>query len=527
MARASRGSLLRRSFLGRAAAATALGALPACGDDTVDPAQPDPIFQHGVASGDPLPDAIILWTRVTTSEASVEVSWVIANDPELAEVVGEGTVSTDAERDFTVKIDVTGLSAGTTYYYRFEALGETSPIGRTKTAKTGALDRLRFVFCSCASYAHGYFHNYRRIAARSDLDAVLHLGDYIYEYGDPDDLGNGYGDVRPYDPPHEIVTLDDYRRRYAHYRKDADLQEVHRQHPFITVWDDHEFTNDAYPGGAENHQPDTEGDYATRKAIAARVYSEWMPVRLEDPTKIWRSFRYGDLVDLFMLDTRMWGRDEQADGKNDPAVTDETRTLLGLDQEAWLAEGLRASTAQWKILGQQVMIAPLPLSGLVNTDQWDGYVAARERLYAVITDPVAPVSDVVVLTGDIHTSWGNDLVPAGGSYDPVTRAGSIGVEFVTPGITSPGLGEFFVDLLAAVLEENPYVRYVNIVNRGYCVLDVTPERVQCSWHLVSQVDLEEEPEDILGSVMAVYAGDGHLTEEAAPAEPPMGDPPAP
>lgn len=519
--------LPRRLFLERSAslAVLSLSGLTACGDDTggggegggdPEPEPESPLFVHGVASGDPLPDAVILWTRVTTDGGGpVDVTWRVATDPALEDEVATGTVTTDASRDFTVKVDVTGLAAGTTYYYRFEVGDERSARGRTRTAPTGAVDRLRIGVVSCASYAHGYFHVYGAIAEQADLDLVVHLGDYIYEYADGE-----YGDVRTYDPPHEIVALDDYRRRYAHYRKDALLKAAHRQHPFVAVWDDHETANNSYPDGAENHDPSTEGAWADRKAAAIQAYAEWMPIRDQaDPLQIWRSFRYGDLVDLLMLDTRLWGRSPQAPSNSDPSIEDEERTLLGDDQEAWLGEQLRTSTARWRLIGQQVMMGRL--AQFLNVDQWDGYPAARQRFYDVVESE--GVGDVVVLTGDIHSSWAMDLArdPEGG-YDPATGAGSIAVEFVVPAVTSPGLGLAIGDALEV---ENPWMKFVDTDRRGYVVLDVTPERVQAAYTLYDAIDVEEGVVASPAAAMSTYAGAPHLVDDVT-AAPPRDDAPA-
>jgi len=515
-------TMRRRQVLGGAAAVGAGQLVVGCGSDDDTPLPPAPeVFLHGVASGDPLSDAVILWTRAEPKggESSIELVWTIATDPELTQTVDGGSVSTDAGTDFTVKLDVTGLSAGTTYYYRFEALGETSPIGRTKTAPSGSVSRLRFVVCSCASLPHGYYNAYRRIADRHDLDLVIHLGDYIYEYGT-----NEYGDVRPHEPEHEIITLDDYRQRYAQYRRDADLQEVHRQHPFVTVWDDHEVANDSWSAGAQNHDESTEGSWDDRLAAARQAYFEWLPIRDVPERTVQRVLRYGDLVDLIMLDTRLCCRDQVADGFGDPNLEDEGRSLLGMEQEQWLFDELSNSTATWKLLGQQVMFGQL---AQLNVDQWDGYPAARERVFAHLESE--DIDDVVVLTGDIHSSWGMDLTRDpmdGGTYDPATGAGSFAVEFVAPGITSPG----FPPGLAAVAEglklDNPHMKYVEVVSRGYVVLDIDPDRVQGAWYHVDTIEQPSEVE-LLGGVLESAKGTNHLVEVAQPADPPETAPPAP
>lgn len=489
---------------------------------------PTGTFQHGVASGDPWPASVILWTRVSEASAPTTVEWEVAASPDFATLVTMGSFETSADRDYTVKVEATGLEPASTYYYRFRAAGQTSPIGRTRTAPEGPTDRLRFVVCSCASYAHGFFHNYRHIAARADLDAVIHLGDYIYEYGN-----GGYGDVREYDPPHEILTLEDYRRRYRHYRLDRDLQEAHRQHPFITTWDDHETANNSYRDGAENHQA-SEGVWADRLRAASQAYREWLPFRetLEgERLRLYRTIRYGDLADLVVLDTRIWGRDQEASGPADPTLNSETRTLTGADQESWLFEQLRTSTAQWKVLCQQVMMGQLPL--ILNTDQWDGYPAQRSRLFGFLADnPGGERDDVLVLTGDIHSSWANDLTPTptdGAAYDPATGAGSLAVEFVCPGITSPGLGPGAERLLRPRLPtEAPHIKYLDLARRGYIVLDLDATRAQAAWFHVADVTSIAGSEVTFSAAWETATGTNHLVESAAPADPRPGAPaPAP
>ncbi len=483
------------------------------------PIGPLDLFAHGVASGDPLADRVILWTRVSPpTDVAVQVFWEMALDPTFERRVLAGTFDTDGSRDHTVKVDAVGLLPGITFYYRFHALGITSPVGRTRTAPTRAVSRLRFAVASCASFAHGYFHGYAKIAERDDLDAVIHLGDYIYEYG----VGQ-YGSVRTYDPPHEIVTLDDYRRRYKLYRADAQLQAAHRQHPFICVWDDHEITNDTWAEGAENHDA-SEGEFSVRKAAAFQAYLEYMPIRVEVPGAIYRKIAYGGLVDLLMLDTRHHGRSLQLTiGESDS----DARTMLGLDQEAWLEARLAESTARWVLLGQQVMVAQFSLDtvnhGPSNLDQWDGYAAARERLLDAIESHA--LGRTVVLTGDIHSSWAADISRGpwdAATYDAVTGAGSLAVEFVTPGITSPAFdrtatGEDFFGSL--VLEACPHMKFGNFVDKGYIVLDVRPDKVQADWfHLDSVVDPAGAVEMVAASV-AVLHGEPRLLTMDRPEAP--------
>jgi alkaline phosphatase D len=449
---------------------------------------PETIFSHGVASGDPLVDSVILWTRVSPPvEEAVELFFEVAIDLEFEmRVAADWIPATDASRDYTIKIDIDGLEAGATYYYRFYAQGRVSPVGRTRTAPSGAIEHLRFAVCSCSSLAHGYFHGYGEIAGRSDLDAVIHLGDYIYEFAD-----GIYGSVREYDPPHECVTLDDYRRRYRQYRTDRDLQEAHRQHPFIVTWDDHEIANDDWVGGAENHQDD-EGEWSDRRAAGTQAYFEWLPLREGEPGRVYRELPYGDLVHLLVLDTRYEGRNQQV-ALTDPElyakIYADDRQLLGAEQEQWLFERLASSTARWKFLVQQIMVGQLVLmagqDGEPNrpffTDAWDGYESPRRRLLGYLRDNA--IGNVVVLTGDVHSSFANEITedPLLG-YDPVTGAGSIAVEFVTPGITSPGLSfdQATLDLLGPL---NPHWRAIEVLRKGYTTMDVTPDRVHVDFWL--------------------------------------------
>ncbi len=271
-------------------------------------------FYHGVASGDPLEDAVIIWTRVTTNSPEVNVTWRVATNPEMTQVVKQGQLTTNQDKDYTVKVDVSGLNAFATYYYQFETQGKKSIVGKTRTtpAKNDLVDNLRFAIVSCSNYQNGYFNAYNQIATRKDIDAVIHLGDYIYEY---ESGGYGYSDAigRGHIPEKEIITLNDYRVRYSYYRLDPMLRNVHQQHPFVHIWDDHEFANDANKFGAENHTSSTEGSWETRKNNAYKAYFEWMPIRANsiEQYRLYRTISYGKLLDLIMLDTRIEGRETQ------------------------------------------------------------------------------------------------------------------------------------------------------------------------------------------------------------------------
>lgn len=528
----------RRKFLG-AAARTGL-ALPF--------ARPFPllgqssVFAHGVASGDPLTDRVLLWTRVSGQEGrdSVPCSWQAARDPGMREVVAEGIAATGPHRDYTVKAVAAGLRPGATYYYRFEAGGERSPIGRTRTLPSDP-KQARFAFASCSNLPFGYFNAYRRIAERSDLDAVLHLGDYLYEYTNRD-----YGDGSRFDrvptPNREIVTLSDYRTRHAQYKADPDLQELHRQHPFVCVWDDHEITNNAYTDGAQNHQvEEEEGDWFVRREAAVRAYFEWMPIREPEPwpsQRTYRSFRFGRLLDLIMLDTRLIGRSRQAAWGDAEAMAHPSRTLLGPEQERWLygeLAGLKAAGVRWPVLGQQVMMGPMldEHGRPMNPDQWDGYRASRDRLFDFLERE--RIGDLVVLTGDVHQSWGMDLPrsPLSG-YDRDTGAGSYGVDFVTTAISSPSSLLRRLETEAAVaqavddqLAANPHMKFGEGYHRGYCVLDVRRDRVQNDWFHVPTVE-ERTDEERWAAGIAVARGSQRGVRADGPA--PAADsapPPAP
>jgi alkaline phosphatase D len=561
-----RRGLSRRDFLRRTSAVMlAAGTVPllqACGggggdnkDSGATPPAAGTLFLHGVASGDPLSDSVILWTRVTAPGGGpMTVSYVVAADPGLASIVQSGSASTDASRDYTLKIDIKGLRPNTTYYYRFTAAGSQSPVGRTKTLPVGATGQVRLAVVSCASLAHGFFNAYRRVADRADLDLVVHLGDYIYEYG------NGqFGDVRAYEPTHEIVSLSDYRTRHAQYKRDVDLQEVHRQYAMVAIWDDHEFANDAWSGGAENHTAGAEGTWTARVAAALQAYYEWMPVRVQDPGNLRkdnRSFALGNLADLIMLEERVNARSQQAQPTPDININtltgnstftesglflDPTRQVLGTEEENWLADKLRNSSAKWKLIGQGVMFAQLKAAPatlangggvFLNPDQWDGYQPARDRVYNVIKGGVGTpaVSNVVILTGDIHSSWAADLsqdpnngnVSAGG-YDPNTGAGSHAVELVTTSVTSPSISDPRGAIAATLKAVNPHFKYIDLEQRGYMLLDINASRVVSEWWYVDTVTSRSNVQTF-GKAVQVLDGANHLSAAAQTAARP--NPPA-
>ncbi|MFE5515985.1 alkaline phosphatase D family protein [Streptomyces sp. NPDC056529] len=475
-----------------------------------------PAFLHGVASGDPLPDGVLLWTRVTpVPEAvpgsglgpDVRVGWEVAEDRGFARTVASGTTTAGAATDHTVKADVRGLRPATSYWFRFTVDGVVSPTARTRTAPAAdtAAPGVRFGVVSCANWEAGYFSAYRHLAARADLDAVLHLGDYLYEYA-----SGAYPDakytVRAHEPRHEIVSLADYRARHGKYKTDPDLRALHAAHPVIAIWDDHEFANDAWTGGAENHTPGAEGEWAARVAAAKQAYFEWMPVRASTEGTVFRRLRFGRLADLHLLDLRSFRSAQAKTGSG--TVDDPERSITGRAQLDWLKAGLAGSDATWQLVGTSVMISPvafgalpahlleplaelmgLPKEGLaVNVDQWDGYTDDRRELLAHLTS--RGVRNTVFLTGDIHMAWANDVPVKAATY-PLSA--SAATEFVVTSVTSDNLddllhvapGTLSAVAATAVKAANRHVKWVDMDHHGYGVLDVTAARSQMDYYTVS------------------------------------------
>ncbi|MFY1669438.1 alkaline phosphatase D family protein [Plantactinospora sp. WMMB334] len=532
----------RRSLL-RLAGASA-GTAMLAGSALADPARAAATtFLHGVASGDPLPDGILLWTRLTpTPEAqpgsgvgpAAEVTWQVATDPDFAGIAASGTQQTGPARDHTVKVEVSGLAPMTTYWYRFGYQGVWSPTGRTMTAPapTAGVDRLRLGVVSCANWEAGYFAAYRHLADRGDLNLVVHLGDYLYEYG-TGEFDAGGSVVRAVRPAHEVLTLADYRIRHALYKTDPDLRALHAAVPWAITWDDHEVANDQWSGGAENHTPATEGSFAARLAAARQAYFEWMPVRTGPNGRIYRRLRFGRLAELSMLDLRTY-RSEQSSGTG---VDDPARTITGDDQMSWLKSGLAASTAQWKLVGNPVMIARLdvgalpswllgplgallgiPQNGLVlNADQWDGYNADRNELVDHLR--ANNTRDVVFLTGDIHTSWASELTTRStGIQNPAAA------EFVVPSVTSDNVDDF-LNLPAGnalsrlgvslIRSTNPHVRWTELDGHGYGVVEVTPQHCRMDWyHLTDRTRAESGSRWVAG--WSVGSGSSRLRQESTP-----------
>jgi alkaline phosphatase D len=507
-------------------------------------------FTYGVASGDPLPDRVIIWTRVNPSADATPGSglggpiqgiWEVSRNRRFTQRVAVGHFCTSAATDHTVKIDVCNLCPATDYFYRFMVRGVKSPIGRMRTAPSAfaSPSSVRFGLASCSNFEAGYFTAYRHLAQRDDLDFILHVGDYIYEYANGEYGPEGFaGTVRAHDPADEIISLADYRRRHACYKADADLRQLHARHTFITTWDDHETANNAWRDGAENHTEGAEGAWADRKAAGIKAYFEWMPIRTTPPTgsegevqPVYRKFSFGSLVDLFMLDLRQYRSQQPLSPADSAAINDPARTMLGDGQRAWLQGNLAASQARWKLFGNSVQIAPvvvvpslldqqtqfllfqffqIPLGtqGAVslNTDAWDGYAQSRLEILGLISGQITgnPIGNCVFLTGDIHSTYAGDIPANPVGYNPATSL-SLGTEFVCTSITSDNVNEIvgvaervpngaggYIDNPATASFEalirgfNAWVRDVNLVYHGYSVVDVDSQRTQVdTWILRS------------------------------------------
>ena len=529
-----RRSVLRNAVLFAMFAGSGIG-VTACGgggsDDGGGAATPVPetsgsVFKHGVASGDPLSDRVILWTRVTpAAPGTINVVWEVSSDERFGVILARGTTSTGPGRDYTVKVDAVGLQPASDFHYRFFIGEDTSPVGRTRTLPIGGVAQARIAVVSCANFPSGYFNVYAHIAQRADVDVVLHLGDYIYEYG-----RLGYASQlaiaidRESTPDHEILTLEDYRRRHAQYRTDADLRAMHARFPMIAVWDDHDLADNAWAGGAANHDESTEGSFAARRDAAVQAYHEWLPTRQPDmakPLQIYRSFDFGTLASLHMLDTRLIGRDQQLtlDRYLAGDAASPTRQLLGQTQLDWLSARMAASAGTWQVLGQQVlmmrMAIPLSVATAItvetltayvvaqstpeaarsdsqrallaqekvpyNMDAWDGYPAARDTILRLARDQG---KNLISLAGDTHNAWAGNLTDASGAR--------VGVEFATASVSSPGF-ERALPLIANDVLSDAFrrmvddLRYAETSKRGYAMLTLTPAEARCEYIEVSTV----------------------------------------
>lgn len=550
----------RRKFLSHSAALAASGTLvglsgcdqtsPDINDINAAPDNRTGVFAHGVASGDPMADRVILWTRLSQTQSDAPVTWVLATDPQLTNVVRSSGDGVDAAaqaratmaRDYTVKLDVTGLQPGTTYYYQFSALGQQSPIGRTRTAPETA-EQLRFAVCSCSKYHQAYWNSYAHIAKRRDLDAVLHCGDYIYEETEKGSAIPG----RNLDDNIEIYTLTEYRARHAFYKTDPDLQEMHRQHPIIAVWDDHEVADNCWYGGAHRHDEAEHGPWEDRRAAAVTSYDEWMPIRTQATPdgkniyeRIYRGLSYGDLAHLIAIDGRLIGRDQEVPSltSDDPQpsnpneVNDPNRTLLGEVQRNWFLSELSDTAARWKVVINPFLIGQLHAAAgqknagggqIVNGDQWDGYRADQNRVIEHIRNN--DIDNVVFVTGDIHSSWVIDVTddphnPAvyqrddGLGNPPPEPLRAVAVEFVTPGIGS-GASSQVADFADGLQGINPHIKHIEATQRGYFLLDLDTQRAQAEWYYANSVT-EPNPAMSPGQIWLSRAAINHTEQGDTP-----------
>lgn len=462
-------------------------------------------FPYGVASGDPLPDRVIIWSMLDTAAARQDslVKWQVSERADFSRPAAEGSVLTARRRHYRVKIDVAGLRPATSYFYRFEHAGRWSSVGRTRTAPAhDSEDPLKLAVVSCNAYEWGYFNAYEQLAERTDLQAVIHLGDYIYEYAT-----GVYGDTslgRIHQPRHEPFTEADYHRRYAQYRRDPQLRAAHEAHPFICIWDDHEIANNSYLTGAENHNAD-EGDYLTRVTAARHIYYDWMPVREAADGRLYRSFRFGRIADLHMLDERLAGRTAPAHGFDPADLADSTRHMLGNHQLDWLCGQLDRGTARWKLLGNQVMFARLDLTNIlpeyaVNLDAWDGYRHEKNRLVdSIVTHGW---ENLFFLTGDTHCSWVLDLPETAARPADHAAPRRPARELAAPSVSSANYDEFVSgwDTLTVaryrLYRDNPHLQYTNLTDHGYLLLNLSAEELRAEFHFsytIRQRSRREKP----------------------------------
>lgn len=511
-------------------------------------------FPHGVASGDPTAHSVVIWSRITSQNPAANVIWQVSEAPEFSTLVTSGTATTSAAQDFSLKVDVTGLQPGKVYFYRFISQGVYSEPGRTKTLPVGQLNKIGFALASCSNYSWGYFNAYEAIARDEAIDFVIHLGDYIYEYGQNewgDDVGKRLD--RQHWPKHEIVSLEDYRLRHAQYKADHHSRLMHASHPLIVIWDDHESANNPYTQGAQNHQPEKEGDWAKRRDASLQAYYEWMPVR--EPTTnnnraaLWRAFSFGDLATLLTLETRHTGRAKQIDYADHLAkiasnadldhfkkniLGAKNRDMLSADMQAFATNALTASKNKkqpWQLVANQIPMArtlvpqiPDSATPKENTtpsisvqraefkrlgelglpmylDTWDGYPQARQHFYELCQK--SGVEDLIVFTGDSHSFWLNQLRDDQGK--------SMGVELGTSSISSPGDFEEFGPQIAKLMdqlliERNTEIDWTDGLHRGYVRVQLTPQKAQVDYIAVNTVQSLHYTTHILKSAILKKLG---------------------
>ncbi|KAL2132391.1 hypothetical protein VTI74DRAFT_3868 [Chaetomium olivicolor] len=514
-------------------------------------------FTHGVASGDPYANSVILWTRLAPTAESVAsdlvpdgvvpiygdsegaqpsskaacVEFKIATDLPLKNVVDQGRAYTTSDVDYTVKFEANKLQPFTTYYYQFNVCGsdKVSPVGRTKTipAKTQTVDRnINLAVYSCSNFPEGYFNAYGNPARKESVDYVLHLGDYIYEYK-PDSSIKGRNPL----PARETYSLYDYRTRLGSYRTDPDLLLSHAKFAWIPVWDDHEVADNAWKNGTNNSEGEV---FRKRKQAAVRAYFEWMPIRqveMDDSLRIWRSFSLGTLFDLMMLDTRQYARDLTVLGgfagiggnsaEVEKLVDLQNRTIMGFNQEKWFYDQLTASSergARWRIVGNQVVFSRMTLGILgskpFNRDQWDGYLANRDRVYQHLADH--SINNTVMLSGDSHASWVSDLAWLGKrEYDEDTGAGAFGVELAGTAVSSSSpvgkaMPKFAANLLSKwLVKKNPELQWQDLYYRGYFEMSIGYEAIEAKFFGIPNLKVRSDDEIVLAQFL-IHSGENKL-----------------
>ena len=504
-------------------------------------------FHHGVASGDPLNDRVILWTRVTPQQAGpIEVILEVSENKNFSSIIFSKKLQTSSLSDYTIKYDFLAkryCDSDRGFFYRFRAGNAISEIGKSKTFSENTIAAKIGIF-SCSNFPAGYFNAYQAAAEKNNLDLWLHLGDYLYEYP----MGGYATDKaeklkRVPEPLHEMVTLSDYRLRHAQYKKDQGSIALHKHAPLIAVWDDHEFSNDAWKHGAENHSEDgSEGDFYARRSAAIKAYYEWMPIReQQNKRRIFREFKIGKLIHLIMLDTRQFGRDKQIQPKdyltksgfnqakfyND--LNSDNRKLLGTEQLDWIESRIINSSAVWTIFGQQVLMAKLKFPDISkmlkskeipsflkpylkflglgipsNLDAWDGYPAERNKLYKLMSNAK---KGFVSLAGDTHNSWVSELNDKSGS--------KVGVELGTPSVTSPGITDVLnldeKKFVESIVKINNELKWMDPSNRGFLSLNCMEDKIIASFNYIKE--LEEINSDISSSKSFVLHREGLELEE--------------
>lgn len=497
------------------------------GDTKKSNSNPVKYFLHGVASGDPLSSQVIIWTKISPDqEGSVVIKWFIAGDAEFKKIIQSGEVITNTDKDYTIKIDIENLFPSTTYYYRFVYNGIYSPKGRTKTTPADGYENISFAVVSCSDYSAGYYHALARVAEKKTLNAVIHLGDYMYE-----------GTLRLFDPTHPVYQdelesirhkrtrewwLRYYRRRYSINRMDTDMQDAHQAHPFITIWDDHEIADNTWKRGAKDHDPEIDGDWEVRKSAARQAYSEWMPIR-GDASTIYRSIRFGKMAELTLLDCRLEGRDEQIYDADNQGLHAPERTMLGKNQKEWLFRKLDTSPCHWKLIANSVVFSAFnvtwadlggqftqKIKELQHTllDYWEGYPDERAEIINHISEH--NINNTVILSASMHCALAFDVTACAtcngqteqpAMYNPVTGKGSVAVEFAATSITSDNFDEKMGKLAANTFQSlinrklpqpfnynpNPHLKFADLQRHGYYILKLSQARAEAAFYFVDDI----------------------------------------